>query len=91
MRIGKPFVLPPISGKGEQRRKDRQKNADLIMYKIAALLPPEYHGVYSEKSDLESVLEPSRVAARKTVKNFDKGNKMTAHSIEKSQIQSYKI
>lgn len=58
MRIGPPFVLPPITGKGEQRRLTRQKNADLIMQKVAALLPPEYHGVYGGMSDLESVLEP---------------------------------
>ena len=59
MRIGRPFRLPPITGKGEQRRCARQWNADLIMREIAALLPPEYHGVYTENSVLESVLEPS--------------------------------
>ncbi len=57
MRIGLPFRLPPITGKGEQRRIARQKNADLIMRKIADLLPVEYHGVYSENSILEPVME----------------------------------
>jgi 1-acyl-sn-glycerol-3-phosphate acyltransferase len=57
MRIGPPFRLPPITGKGEQRRIARQRNADLIMQKIAALLPAEYHGVYAEESILEPVLE----------------------------------
>ena len=70
MRIGKPFVLPPIAGKGEQRRLARQKNADLIMYKIAELLPPEYHGVYSQGSDLEPVPEPSDLQLEKTVKTL---------------------
>jgi 1-acyl-sn-glycerol-3-phosphate acyltransferase len=59
MRIGPPFMLPPITGKGVQRRCARQKNADLIMRKIAALLPPEYHGVYAENSVLEYVSVPS--------------------------------
>jgi len=65
MRIGQPFMLPPITGKGEQRRLARQKNADLIMYKIAALLPPEYHGVYGEGSNLEPVIEPSVLQVEK--------------------------
>jgi 1-acyl-sn-glycerol-3-phosphate acyltransferase len=59
MRIGPSYMLPPIAGKGEQRRSARQRNVDLIMRKIAALLPPEYHGVYAEKSILESVSEPN--------------------------------
>jgi 1-acyl-sn-glycerol-3-phosphate acyltransferase len=47
MRIGKPFRLPPLEGRGEARRAQRQRNADLIMLRIAALLPPEYHGYYA--------------------------------------------
>ncbi|MEI6289630.1 MAG: lysophospholipid acyltransferase family protein [Chloroflexota bacterium] len=46
MNIGEPFLLPPVSGKGEDRREGRQKNADLVMSKIAALLPAEYRGYY---------------------------------------------
>lgn len=48
MHIGLPFTLPAITGKGEERRHSRQHNADLIMAHIAALLPPEYRGVYGE-------------------------------------------
>jgi 1-acyl-sn-glycerol-3-phosphate acyltransferase len=48
MRIGPLFELPPITGKGEERRRARQCNADLIMAHLAALLPPEYRGVYAE-------------------------------------------
>jgi 1-acyl-sn-glycerol-3-phosphate acyltransferase len=48
MHIGKSFTLPPIHGRGEERRASRQHNADLIMIHIAELLPPEYHGVYAE-------------------------------------------
>jgi 1-acyl-sn-glycerol-3-phosphate acyltransferase len=47
MRIGKPTKLPVIEGKGEQRRLALKKNADLIMYKVAELLPPSYQGVYA--------------------------------------------
>ena len=47
MHIGKAINLPPVSGKGSDRRIARQKNADLVMAHIAALLPPEYRGVYA--------------------------------------------
>ena len=46
IRIGKPFDLPPIEGRGEDRRAARQANADLVMRHIAAVLPPEYWGEY---------------------------------------------
>jgi len=47
MHIGKPFRLPPIEGRGAERRAARQSNADQVMAHIAALLPEEYRGVYS--------------------------------------------
>lgn len=46
MHIGAPFRMPPVTGVGEDRRKDRQNNVDLIMIHIARLLPIEYRGVY---------------------------------------------
>lgn len=46
MKIGELTMLPEIAGKGEQRRKELQQNTDLIMYKIAELLPSSYQGVY---------------------------------------------
>ena len=49
LRIGKPFYLPPIEGSGQQRREARQRNADLVMGHIAALLPEEYRGVYADQ------------------------------------------
>lgn len=48
MRIGKAFSLPPIEGTGAARRAARQHNTDLVMQHIAALLPPEYRGVYGD-------------------------------------------
>ena len=46
MRIGKPFCLPEDESEGDQRKAARQKIVDLIMERIAELLPPEYRGVY---------------------------------------------
>jgi 1-acyl-sn-glycerol-3-phosphate acyltransferase len=48
MRIGKPFQLPPVEGRGAERRDSRQRNADLVMRAIAGLLPEEYRGVYGD-------------------------------------------
>lgn len=52
MRIGQPFNLPPVEGKGTMRREALQANADQIMQAIAALVPPEYHGVYHNSTEL---------------------------------------
>jgi 1-acyl-sn-glycerol-3-phosphate acyltransferase len=53
--VGEPFRLPPVD------RKDRdaslQRNTDEIMGRIAALLPPDYRGVYAEHPRLEELLE----------------------------------
>ena len=46
MRIGEPVHLPPVSGHGAERRAALQKNTDLLMRHLAALLPSEYRGVY---------------------------------------------
>jgi 1-acyl-sn-glycerol-3-phosphate acyltransferase len=46
VRIGKPFELPPIEA-GISRKEARQKNSDILMMKIAELLPEEYQGKYS--------------------------------------------
>jgi len=54
--IGKPFYLPPLD------RKDRdaalKHNTDEIMCRIAALLPPEYRGVYADHPRLYDLLKP---------------------------------
>lgn len=49
MKIGEVTSLPNIMGKGEQRRIELQKNTDLIMHKLAELLPPSYQGVYAAR------------------------------------------
>jgi len=46
MHVGPPITFPPVKGRGTARRETRQRNADVVMAHIAALLPPEYQGVY---------------------------------------------
>lgn len=46
MRIGVPFMISEITGKGEDRRVARQQSADEVMLRIAEMLPEEYHGAY---------------------------------------------
>ena len=48
VRIGSPFNLPPITEKGAARREARQCNADLVMRRVAGLLPEDYRGVYAD-------------------------------------------
>jgi 1-acyl-sn-glycerol-3-phosphate acyltransferase len=48
MRIGAPFRLPKSDSKDIDRKATRQQNADLVMTKIAELLPEEYRGVYAD-------------------------------------------
>ena len=53
MRIGKPIRLPNVQGKGAERRKALQDNADRIMQSIAELIPAEYRGVYQISGELK--------------------------------------
>ena len=46
--VGESFRLPPIDGRGEERRLMRQYNTDYSMARLAALLPESYRGVYTE-------------------------------------------
>ena len=45
VNIGQPFYLPPVDGK--LTRAKLAEHTELIMQRIAELLPPEYRGVYS--------------------------------------------
>lgn len=47
MNIGTPFMLPEDLGAGMKRADAYQVQVDFIMKKIAALVPPEYRGVYA--------------------------------------------
>jgi len=50
IRIGKPFNLPAITGKGAARREARQRNADLVMQYVAGILPEDYRGEYADSA-----------------------------------------
>lgn len=47
MRIGKVMHLEFVAGPAKARRESRQLITDQIMLEIAALLPPEYQGIYA--------------------------------------------
>jgi 1-acyl-sn-glycerol-3-phosphate acyltransferase len=47
VRIGQPFTLPDIQG--HLKRPQLQSLADMVMQRVAALLPEEYRGVYGVK------------------------------------------
>jgi len=49
INIGKPFYLPQPNGR--VTKLQRKALTDLMMQKIAALLPPEYRGVYAKHGD----------------------------------------
>jgi len=46
--VGDLINIPPLTGRGEERRNMRQNNTDIIMARIAEMLPESYQGVYSE-------------------------------------------
>lgn len=54
IRAGEPFSVPPVPR--QNRDEFLQKNTDEIMCRIAALLPPEYRGVYAEHPRLKELL-----------------------------------
>jgi 1-acyl-sn-glycerol-3-phosphate acyltransferase len=56
MRIGEPFRLPPLPKQG--REAALQADTIEIMCHIAALLPPEYRGVYADHPRLQELLSP---------------------------------
>ena len=54
IRIGPLFQLPPIKGQGAARREGRQRNADLVLERVAELLPIEYQGYYARHTHSET-------------------------------------
>lgn len=57
VRIGKPFGPFTAEGRGRQRREQLDAISDEIMLQIAALIPPEHHGVYSTDPALRAAAE----------------------------------
>jgi 1-acyl-sn-glycerol-3-phosphate acyltransferase len=54
IRIGKPFGPFEVGGRGRERRAALDALGDEIMNKIAELIPPERHGVYSSDPALRA-------------------------------------
>lgn len=54
INIGKPFMLPPLPRKN--RDEFLEQSTDEIMCQIAALLPPEYRGVYADYPRVSELL-----------------------------------
>ena len=52
VKIGEPFTLPPMEG--EPSREVLQSLSDMIMQRVAALLPERYRGYYGSPSTLRS-------------------------------------
>ena len=48
--IGEPFHLPPVDG--SPRGQDLAVAAELIVNRLASLLPEEYRGIYAQPSQL---------------------------------------
>ncbi len=49
LKAGRPFHLVPVDGE-KVTQEVRHKMMDEMMYQIAALLPPEYRGIYADES-----------------------------------------
>jgi 1-acyl-sn-glycerol-3-phosphate acyltransferase len=47
--FGEVIITPPRAGKPQARRQQVAEFTDEIMYRIAAMLPPEYRGVYGDE------------------------------------------
>ena len=57
VKIGKLFGPFTVTAKGKARRQALDDIGDEIMHQIAALIPPEYHGVYSSDPKLREKAE----------------------------------
>ncbi len=54
VRVGPSFTLPPLAS--TERSATLREQTDLVMCHIAALLPPEYRGVYADHPELHRLL-----------------------------------
>jgi len=56
IRLGKCIYLHPVG----ERDSDFQQGADFVMKAIAAMMPPEYHGLYSETGVYSETAQSAR-------------------------------
>jgi hypothetical protein len=57
VRIGRPFGPFTVTGRGKERREQLDAIGHEIMQQIAALLPPEKHGIYSTDPTIRAEAE----------------------------------
>jgi 1-acyl-sn-glycerol-3-phosphate acyltransferase len=57
VRIGKPIGPFQVSGRGRVRRRQLDQISDLIMQRIAELIPPEQRGFYSDDPALRAAAQ----------------------------------
>ena len=57
VRIGMPFILPPLQE--NERAKGLRRHADEIMCRIAVMMTPAYHGAYADHPRLKELLSES--------------------------------
>jgi 1-acyl-sn-glycerol-3-phosphate acyltransferase len=57
LRIGRPFGPFRLTRRGQERRKELDEIGDEIMRHIAALIPPERRGVYSEDPQIRAAAQ----------------------------------
>lgn len=57
IRIGRPFGPFTVAGRGRERREQLDAIGHEIMRQIAALLPPEKHGVYAQDPEIRAAAE----------------------------------
>jgi 1-acyl-sn-glycerol-3-phosphate acyltransferase len=55
VRFGQPVILPALDRRDKE--ESLRRNTDEIMSRIAALLPPEYRGVYRDHPRVKELLE----------------------------------
>ena len=56
VRIGEPYVLPPMP-RGSEREAYLRRQTDAVMARIAAMLPAPYRGFYIDHPQLKALLE----------------------------------
>lgn len=56
IRIGKPFILESLPSDKSQRNSMLENAGQEIMLRIAALLPKNYHGEFSDNKNLQQII-----------------------------------
>jgi 1-acyl-sn-glycerol-3-phosphate acyltransferase len=64
VRFGQPFTLPPLGSR--DRESALQAHTDEIMCRLAALLPPDYRGIYADHPRLQELLSKAGESSPET-------------------------